>query len=82
MVLSKRERVIRTLELEEPDMIPIHYLGFEETGISNQYFLSTDIYKKIRAGIENEILEMKFTVLMATTKNINELSFWNSDLHG
>jgi len=82
MVLSKRERVIRTLELEEPDMIPIHYLGFEETGISNQYFLSTDIYKKIRAGIENEVLEMKFSVLMATTKSITELRFWNSDLHG
>ena len=82
MVLSKRERVIRTLELEEPDMIPIHYLGFEETGISNQHFLSTDIYKKIRAGIENEVLEMKFSVLMATTKSITELRFWNSDLHG
>ena len=56
MGLSKRERVIRTLELEEPDMIPIHYLGFEATGISNQYFKNSDEYKKIRAGIENEVL--------------------------
>ena len=30
MVLSKRERVIRTLELDdEPDMVPIHNMGFE-----------------------------------------------------
>ncbi len=38
MVLSKRERVIRTLELDdEPDMVPIHFLGFEKTGESYQY---------------------------------------------
>ena len=49
MVLSKRERVIRTLELEEPDMVPIHYLGFETTGISNQYFEKSDEYK--RSGV-------------------------------
>jgi len=82
MGLSKRERVIRTLELEEPDMIPIHYLGFEATGISNQYFKNSDEYKKIRAGIESEVLEMKFNVLMATTGSITELRFWNSDIHG
>lgn len=82
MVLSKRERVIRTLELEEPDMIPIHYLGFETTGISNQYFKNSDEYKKIRAGIENEVLKMKFKVLMGTTGSIIELRFWNSDIHG
>ena len=82
MVLSKRERVIRTLELEEPDMVPIHYLGFEATGISNQYFKNSDDYKKIRAGIENEVLKMKFNTLMATTGSITELRFWNSDIHG
>ncbi|KKN15787.1 hypothetical protein LCGC14_0982490 [marine sediment metagenome] len=82
MALTKRERVIRTLELEEPDMIPIHYLGFEATGISNQYFKNSDEYKKIRAGIENEVLEMKFNVLMGTTGNMVELRFWNSDIHG
>ncbi len=32
MVLSKRERVIRALSCEEPDIVPIHYLGFERTG--------------------------------------------------
>jgi uroporphyrinogen-III decarboxylase len=82
MTLSKRERVIRTLELEEPDMIPIHYLGFETTGISNQYFKNSDEYKKIRAGIEDEVLKMNFNVLMGTTGSITELRFWDSDLHG
>jgi len=39
MVLSKRERVIRTLELDdEPDMVPIHFLGFERTGAAYQHF--------------------------------------------
>ena len=39
MTLSKRERVIRTLELDgEPDMVPIHYFGFEQTGRSFQSF--------------------------------------------
>jgi hypothetical protein len=82
MALSKRERVIRTLELEEPDMIPIHYLGFETTGLSNQYFKNSDEFKKIQAGIEEEVLEMKFKVLMGTTGSITELRFWNSDIHG
>jgi len=82
MALSKRERVIRTLELEEPDMVPIHYLGFETTGISNQYFKNSEEFKKIRAGIEPEVLEMNFNVLMATTGSITELRFWNSDIHG
>ncbi len=82
MVLSKRERVIKTLELEEPDMIPIHYLGFETTGLSNQYFKNSDEFKKIQAGIEDDVLEMKFKVLMGTSGSITELRFWNSDIHG
>ena len=81
MVLSKRERVIRTLELEEPDMVPIHHLGFEWTGSSNQYFIKSEEYKNIRAGIENEVLKMKFKVLMGITGSIVELRFWNADLH-
>ena len=81
MVLSKRERVIRTLELEEPDKIPIYYQGFEASGISNQFFINSDEYKKIRAEIEPEVLKMKFNVLMGITGNISELRFWNSDVH-
>ncbi|MHA2038123.1 MAG: uroporphyrinogen decarboxylase family protein [Promethearchaeota archaeon] len=82
MVLSKRERVLRTLELEEPDMIPIHNLGFETSGISNQYFKNSDDYKKLRAGIEEDLLTMNFNVLIGTTGSITELRFWDSDIHG
>jgi hypothetical protein len=81
MVLSKRERVIKTLELEEPDMIPIHFLGFEPTGISNQHFLNSEDYKEIKVGIDREVLKMKFNVSLGITKSITELRFWNSDVH-
>ncbi|TFG15921.1 MAG: hypothetical protein EU535_00770 [Promethearchaeota archaeon] len=82
MVLSKRERVIRTLELEEPDMIPIHHLGFEQTGSSNQYFIKSEEFKKIRAGIEEDVLKTKLTAINFQTSSITELAFWQSDLHG
>jgi len=81
MVLSKRERVIRTLELEEPDMVPIHYLGFEPTSLSNQIFLKSDEYKNTQANIEDEVLKMKTHASQASTGSITELSFWKSDLH-
>ena len=43
MALSKRERVIRTLELdEEPDIVPIHNLGFEPTSTSYQNFINSE----------------------------------------
>jgi hypothetical protein len=80
-MLSKRERVIKTLELEEPDMVPIHFLGFEMTGISNQYFKESDEFKKIRANIEEDVLKMRFNVLLGTTASITELRFWKSDIH-
>ena len=82
MVLSKRERVIKTLELEEPDMVPIQYLGFEHTGISNQYFLKSDEFKTIKASIEEDVLKIKLNSINYQTGSITELSFWNSDLHG
>ena len=82
MVLSKRERVIRTLELEEPDMVPIHHLGFEPTGVSNQYFIKSEEFNKIKANIEEEVLKTKLTAINFQTSNITELAFWKSDLHG
>jgi hypothetical protein len=49
MTLSKRERVIRTLELDDNiDMLPVHYLGFEFTASSYQRFLKTDEYNKYK----------------------------------
>ena len=39
MGLSKRERVFKALELDgEPDLVPIHLFGFEQTGLSFQAF--------------------------------------------
>jgi len=56
MVLSKRERVIRTLEHnDEPDVIPIHSLGFEKTNSAYQTFIKTDEY------VENK-LNIKFPI--------------------
>jgi hypothetical protein len=41
--MKKRERVLKTLELEgEPDMCPINYLGFETTGTAYQHFINSD----------------------------------------
>ncbi|MHA1526425.1 MAG: uroporphyrinogen decarboxylase family protein [Promethearchaeota archaeon] len=82
MVLSKRERVIKTLELEEPDMVPIHNLGFGSTGISNQYFIKSDEYKKTKAEIEDEVLKLNYRELYYQTGSITELSFWKADIHG
>lgn len=74
MVLSKRERVIRTLELEEPDMVPIHYLGFERTASSYQDYLKSEEHEQLKTYIKNEYIKKKFS--------ITQLRFWNVDLHG
>ena len=78
MVLSKRERVIRTLERDdEPDIIPIHYLGFERTGSSYQEFLESDEYKENETYIENSFSKEEYR----WPGNITELRFWNVDTH-
>jgi len=74
MVLSKRERVIRTLELDgEPDMIPIHTLGFEPTGTACQEFLKSEEKKELNTKVTNTISKR--------TNDITEQRFWNADLH-
>ncbi len=78
MTLSKRERVIRTLELEEPDIIPIHNLGLEKTGISYQYFRKSEEYTKYKTYIKNDFSRFKYQ----WAGSITELRFWNVDLHG
>ena len=65
MVLSKRERVIRTLELnDEPDMIPIHYLGFERTGTSYGIFLESAEYKEFVSSRFESALEKSQNILI------------------
>jgi Uroporphyrinogen decarboxylase (URO-D) len=44
--MDKRERVIRTLELEEVDMVPIHYLGVERSGTAFMNFCDSDEAEK------------------------------------
>ena len=55
MTLSKRERVFRTLELDDNiDKLPVHYLGFEKSTSSYQRFLKTDEYNNNKTFIEND----------------------------
>lgn len=77
MVLSKRERVIQTLELEEPDMVPIHFMGFEKTGISYKYFIESKEFNKYKTHIKNDFEKLKYK----RTEDITELRFWNVDLY-
>jgi hypothetical protein len=78
MVLSKRERVIRTLELDdEPDVVPIHTLGFERTAKSYQDFQDSDEFSKNEMFIKNSYSKVKYN----WAGNITELRFWNSDCH-
>lgn len=78
MALSKRERVIRALERDdEPDMIPIHTLGFERTGTSYQWYLESEEFKKNEIFIEGDYSKEDYR----WPGNITELRFWNVDCH-
>lgn len=78
MTLSKRERVFRTLELDdEPDMIPIHNLGFEKTGTAYQSFLKSEEIKEYKTTIKNQFSRFKYV----HAGDITELRFWNVDCH-
>jgi hypothetical protein len=74
MVLSKRERVFRTIDIDgEPDMIPIHYGGFEQTAITFQKFLKSDERKENITSVQNKFSKLKY--------DITEQVFWNVDIH-
>jgi hypothetical protein len=78
MVLSKRERVIRTLELDdEPDMCPIHYLGFERSCTAYQTFRKTDEYKEKYTVIKNDFSPFMYE----KAGDITDCRFFNVDLH-
>lgn len=78
MTLSKRERVIRTLELDNNiDMLPVHYLGFEFTASAYQKFLTTDEYVKYKKFVKNDFSKIKY----GWAGDITELRFWNVDCH-
>ncbi len=73
MVMSKRERVFKTLELNgEPDKVPIFLFGFEQTGSSFQAYKNS-----------GEAEKHFFTVSIPNSKlkyYITEQRFWNVDL--
>ncbi len=74
MVLSKRERVFKTLELNgESDMIPIHNFGFEQTGTSFQDFQNSKEKKNYYSYVENKSSRIKYY--------ITQQRFWNVDIH-
>ena len=75
MVLSKRERVIRTLELEEPDIIPIFTLGFEFSGTAYQSFKKSEEYKECKTYIKNNFSRRRYK----WAGSITQLRFFNVD---
>ncbi|MFW9878018.1 MAG: uroporphyrinogen decarboxylase family protein [Candidatus Thorarchaeota archaeon] len=72
MTLSKRERVIRTFELEEPDKCPIYYLGFEPASTSFQHFIHSDYFKEVYTKGNSQ--EAQWLNLLA------QYRFFNSDI--
>ena len=74
MPLSKRERVFRTLELnDELDMLPIQNAGFEHTGLTFQRYLKSDEKKNYSTSVKNNFSRKKYL--------ITEQRFWNVDTH-
>ena len=72
MVLSKRERVFKALELDgEPDMVPIHTLGFEPTSTAFQTYLKSKEKEKFTTWVKTSISRKKFL--------LTEQRFWNVD---
>ncbi|MHA2186045.1 MAG: uroporphyrinogen decarboxylase family protein [Promethearchaeota archaeon] len=76
MVLSKRERVIRALEHDdEPDLVPIHTLGFEKTNSAYQTFIETEEYSKNKLVIKNKYRRGSNNYV----GDITEQRFWQVD---
>ncbi len=72
MVLSKRERVFRTLELDgEPDMVPIYCSGFEQTSVIYQEYLKSKEKEESVTWVRHKFTKVKYF--------ITEQRFWNVD---
>jgi hypothetical protein len=73
MSLSKRERVLKCLELDrEPDLVPINVFGFEHTGTSFQVYKQSEESKKYHSWIQLKSNKTKYY--------ITEPRFWNVDI--
>ena len=74
MVLSKRERVFRTLELDgEPDMIPIFNTGYEPTSSYFQEYYKSNERKQYIMSVKSPVSKKKYDITMQR--------FFNSDIH-
>ncbi len=72
MVLSKRERVLRTVKLEgEPDVVPIFTLGFERTSKTFLDYQNSDERKNCLSWVQSKATKLKYY--------ITEQRFWNVD---
>ncbi|MFX1337317.1 MAG: uroporphyrinogen decarboxylase family protein [Promethearchaeota archaeon] len=73
MVLTKRERVFRTLELDgEPDMVPIYCSGFEPTSLIYQEYLKSKEKEESVTWVKPKSKKLKYF--------ITEQRFWNVDM--
>ncbi|MCP4764254.1 MAG: hypothetical protein GY870_20945 [archaeon] len=73
MSLSKRERVLKTLELDgEPDIVPINAFGFEHTGTSFQSYKNSGESDINFCRVINKTNNIKY--------QISEQRFWNVDI--
>lgn len=74
MTLSKRERVLKTLELDgEPDVVPINVFGFEHTGTSFRAYKDSEEREKNYCQVVNKFNNIKY--------HITEQRFWNVDIY-
>jgi len=74
MLLSKRERVFKALELDgEPDKVPINSFGMEQTGTSFQAFQNSEEIKKYSSWVQPKSSRKKYF--------ITEQRFWNVDVY-
>ena len=65
--MNKRERVLKALHLEEPDLVPIYSLGFEPSCTGYQAFLKSPEFKQ-------------YELKLPEVGDITEQRFWNADL--
>jgi len=74
MSLSKRERVLKALELDGvPDLVPINVFGFEQTGTSFQAYKNSKEREENYCQVINKFNNVKY--------HITEQRFWNVDIY-
>ncbi len=75
MTLSKRERVLKALELDgEPDLVPINYFHLEPTASTFQIYKNSEEKKKYNTQVVNKFNNVKIY--------LTEQRFFNVDIFG